>query len=245
MSSGKNSVTFSRGYYFYYVDGQVKGMTSGSNQIERMVVEQLKWDDSLDSSGIQVEVKDSHVILKGTVPSLLAKKIAERDVTKLHSVRAVDNHLEVRPRGDLVAVSDEEIRTAISGILACNVDIKAGDIRVFVKNGTVRLAGTVNSFWKKARLEELASSVSGVTDVRESLDVTGSDGAVDSSIERDIVAALRRMEYVTTDKVTVKVSQGVVTLSGSVATWDLAFDIEDTARYTTGVTGLKNQLTIE
>jgi len=53
------------------------------------------------------------------------------------------------------------------------------------------------------------------------------------------------MEYVPSDTVRVEVKNGVVTLSGSVSTWDLAFDVEDTARYTAGVIDVKNQLNVE
>lgn len=46
-------------------------------------------------------------------------------------------------------------------------------------------------------------------------------------------------------QIKVSVVDGVVTLSGEVSTWSTSFDIEDTARYTSGVVGFKNNLLVE
>jgi osmotically-inducible protein OsmY len=224
---------------------QVKRMLTRDEHIKRQVLEQITWDNSLDSSTIEVEVKNDRVILKGTVPSVLAKRAAERDVTKLHSVTAIENQLTVKPPPDSPPINDEEILAAIKNLMGCSVDVKAADIRVQVKNGMVSLTGTVDSYWKKARLEDLVSSVNGVLEVRDRTSVVPAKNALDMSIEREIIKALQRMEYVTTDDIKVTVKNGVVTLTGSVSTWDLSFDIEDTARYTTGVTGVKNNLSVK
>lgn len=53
------------------------------------------------------------------------------------------------------------------------------------------------------------------------------------------------MEVEGLDNVSVAVKDGKVTLNGSVPEWDISFDIEDTARYTSGVADVRNNLTVD
>jgi osmotically-inducible protein OsmY len=47
------------------------------------------------------------------------------------------------------------------------------------------------------------------------------------------------------ENVQIRVKDGIVTITGSVPTWSTSFDIEDTARYTAGVVGVKNHLAVD
>lgn len=63
-------------------------------------------------------------------------------------------------------------------------------------------------------------------------------------IARNIEAALERNFNVNVDNVTLKVSNGVVTLSGTVANWSAWQATYNTAAYTSGVINVIDQLTI-
>jgi len=74
--------------------------------------------------------------------------------------------------------SDERIREDISERLSDEAAVDASEIEVHVKDGTVRLTGTVANRWMKHRAEDIADRCGGVKDIENQLRVkkTG-DGA--------------------------------------------------------------------
>jgi osmotically-inducible protein OsmY len=66
-------------------------------------------------------------------------------------------------------MSDDSIRKGIYGRLFDDTDLDASDIEVSVDNGVVTLSGSVDSLWDKRRAEDIAKSVSGVTEVNNKL----------------------------------------------------------------------------
>jgi len=69
--------------------------------------------------------------------------------------------------------SDERIREEISDRLTENDWLDASDIEVNVQNGEAVLSGTVDSRYAKRLAEDIADSVSGVTNVQNNLRVRG------------------------------------------------------------------------
>jgi osmotically-inducible protein OsmY len=116
---------------------------------------------------------------------------------------------------------------------------------VSAQDGIVTLKGTIDAYWKKTRLEDLASSMDGVLDINNEIRVLPVDKTPDIPIKKDITSALERMETGGLDNININVKDGIVVLSGSVPTWSISFDIEDTARYAAGVVEVKNKLSVE
>jgi osmotically-inducible protein OsmY len=67
--------------------------------------------------------------------------------------------------------SGERIREDVNERLTDDWRVEASDIEVSVENGVVTLAGRVGSRAEKRRAEDIAESVSGVTDVSNQLRV--------------------------------------------------------------------------
>ena len=67
--------------------------------------------------------------------------------------------------------TDEHIREDVCERLTEDDGVDATDIEVAVENGIVTLTGTVHERYAKRRAEDVAESVSGVTDVQNSLRV--------------------------------------------------------------------------
>ena len=67
--------------------------------------------------------------------------------------------------------SDERIREDINDYLTDDWYVDASDVEVTVNNGMVTLTGRVDGRDEKRRAEDLAESVSGVTDVSNQLRV--------------------------------------------------------------------------
>jgi osmotically-inducible protein OsmY len=220
-------------------------MEVSADQIRDHIIRHLKWDTSLKGSNIMVDYVNRKAILSGTVPSINAREAALRDAQSIPGVDRVENRLTVKFDHDHPNKTDQELRSDITTILGCAADVNARDIDVSVWDGIIRLTGTTDAYWKRTRIEELVSSIDGVLDIINEIRIRPAELAPDHTIKKDIVYALDRMAVKELNKIKVDVSDGVVTFSGSVPTWDIYFDIEDTARYTAGVTGIKNELIIE
>ncbi len=67
----------------------------------------------------------------------------------------------------------------------------------------------------------------------------------DKSITDDILKSLDGITGLDMRKIKVKVEKGFVTITGMVPTWTIYFDVEDSVRYTPGVTGVNNRLSVE
>jgi hyperosmotically inducible protein len=66
-------------------------------------------------------------------------------------------------------MSDATITTKVKSALLAEEDVNSFDISVETFNGTVQLAGFVDSEWQIEKAEEVAQSVEGVTRVKNDL----------------------------------------------------------------------------
>jgi hypothetical protein len=77
-----------------------KGWRRSDDAIREDVSEALAYDDVLDASDIEVEVKDSEVTLTGTVRDRPSKRRAELLAERVRSVHDVHNRLTIRKPDD-------------------------------------------------------------------------------------------------------------------------------------------------
>ena len=80
-------------------------------ELQRDVLDELKWEPSVNAAHIGVSVKDGVVTLTGHVPSYAEKYAAERAAKLVHSVKAVANELDVKLPGSSHR-TDEDIAAA-------------------------------------------------------------------------------------------------------------------------------------
>lgn len=220
-------------------------MAVNADQVKKHIVRHLKWDNSLKGSKIEVDYIGRTAVLTGTVPSLTAYEMALRDAQSIPGVDFVENRLSVEFDHNHPNKTDQELKKDIVTIIGCAADIDANNIRVSVVDGIVTLKGNIDAYWKRTRLEDLVSSLEGVLELKNQVRVLPADKAPDFSIKKDIISALERMEVYGLENLKVQVKNGKVTVSGSVPTWDVALAVEDTARFTAGVVGVKNAISVE
>lgn len=214
--------------------------------IKQDIDNQLVWDDQVLSDNVSIKVsEDGTAILSGKVASLAAKRAAEADAWSVYGVTSVENSLEVEFPSALEVPTDDDIEKRVADSLLWNPVIDSANIEVSVEAGIVTLEGSVDAFWKKLRVETLASNVTGVLSVENKLAVVPTKDFVDQDIADDIVDSIDRKLAVNVENVDVKVSDGKVTLAGTVPSftaWSAAYD---SARYTAGVKDVEDRLTIE
>jgi len=220
-------------------------MSISEEKIKKDIVDQLYWDSRVDASKVEVEVDESRVKLKGKVPNYSTKRAASADAWAINGVQEVDNFIDVEYPPSVSVPTDEEIKADIETSLELNLSLNAKDIDVSVTAGIVTLEGSVDAYWKKSRAESIASGVSGVLDIINKLTIVPSKNFIDKEIAEDIIGSISRNFNVNAEKVDVKVQNGDVTLSGSVADWTAYRAAMDAAEFTAGVVDIDDNLIIE
>ncbi|MFP4101790.1 BON domain-containing protein [Coleofasciculus sp.] len=213
-------------------------------ELNNQVKSQLLWDNRVSATDVNVTVDNGTAVLTGVVPSYRAKVAAAEDAWTVPGVVKVNNQLRVQYPTTVTVPADSEIAANIKTVLTLEPNIDSSKINVGVVGGVVTLTGTVNNYWKKIQAEEDAYGITGVIDVINELGVVPTEKLSDEVIARNIEAALERNFNVNVDNVTVKVSNGVVTLSGTVANWSAWQAAYNAAAYTSGVINVVDQLSI-
>ncbi len=213
--------------------------------IKKRIIEELQWDNRIDSSRISVIVDDGEVVLEGKVPRYRTKMSAQEDAWMIDGVTSVDNSLEVEPVKQEAVLSDDEIHDRIKLIFFADPDLVSSQLNIEVNDGIVTLIGKVDSIWKKHYAEVRASTVSGVRDVSNEIAVVLTDKREDKEIADKIVRALDRRNIVEGDNVDVRVKDAKVKLDGAVESRAAWKSVYDAVRFTDGVGEIENNLTVE
>jgi len=220
-------------------------MNEHEEEIKRDVVDQLYWDQRVDSSDIKVSVDDNTITLSGVVSSFTEKKQAATDAWSIEGVSEVNNEIRVEYPSSLTIPTDEEIKENIETTLLLNLELDSSEIKISVRNGIVTLQGTVDSFWKKNKTEDVISDLLGVIDIINKLTIIPTKTFSDQKIAEDILNSLERHYKIDIDDIDVKVERGRVSLTGKVTDWDSYQLLLNTAKNTKGVIDLKEDIMIQ
>ena len=154
--------------------------------------------------------------------------------------------------GDL---SDAWTTTKIQSRYFIDPDIKGRDINVETRNGVVVLRGTVGSYSARRQAVGIARRTDGVREVQDELRVdTGGDNRTaatrgSAAVDDDWITTKVQSKFLTDGAlqgsgVEVKTSNGVVTLSGTVASKEAKDSAVQLARDTEGVKNVRDRLTV-
>ena len=86
-------------------------------ELQRDVMNELKWEPTIKAAEIGVTVKDGVVTLSGYVDSYVKKLVAERAAARVFGVRAVAEEIQVRLPGSQKR-SDEDIARAVVNVFS-------------------------------------------------------------------------------------------------------------------------------
>jgi osmotically-inducible protein OsmY len=142
--------------------------------------------------------------------------------------------------------SDKQLKQDVETELRWEPSVHAEQIGVSVKNGVVELDGHVDSYYEKWNAERAALRVGSVRAVAEELkvDLPASGFRTDEDLAR---AAMNHLEwnYSVPDTVKAKVTDGWVTIEGTVD-WQYQREAaENAVRPLKGVKGVYNQITVK
>ena len=144
-------------------------------------------------------------------------------------------------------MKDKELQQLVIDELDWEPSVDASHIGVTASNGIVTLSGHVPSYRERKAAERATQRVKGVKAIVEEIEVRliGDDRWADDAIAERAIQRLAADAAVPKDRITLKVEDGWVTLSGDVDWHYQKTAAEDDVLAITGVRGLTNSVSIK
>lgn len=143
--------------------------------------------------------------------------------------------------------TDVEIKEAVLAELTWQPNIEETEIGVIVEDGIVTLNGVVKNFTKKMAAENAVKSVQGVKAIANDIEVKLGDDfkRTDKEIAKAVVKALEWNSMVPEKKLSIKVENGSVFLSGKVKCQFQRSAAEEAIQNLLGVKRVVNNIQLE
>jgi osmotically-inducible protein OsmY len=142
-----------------------------------------------------------------------------------------------------VLLAPASLREAVVAEFDDDPNLDAWAIGVVAEEGVVTLTGTVESLANKEAAARAAKRVDGVRSVANDLHIRAAHERTDTDIARDAMHRLRNSVAVP-ETVKAVVSDGYITLDGTVAWLHQRAAAETAVKYVNGVKGVSNDIKI-
>jgi osmotically-inducible protein OsmY len=213
-------------------------------QIQRDVLEELKWDMRVIETDVGVEVHEGVVILTGAVQSWASRLAAQEAAHRVAGVLDVANEIKVRLPGSSER-DDTDLAHAIRRALEWDVFVPDEKITTTVTNGDVTIEGSVDSWSDYEDAARCVGNLVGVREVKNLLKVEPKAARVaPEAVRAAIVRALERHADRASRHVQIAVTEGKVILSGVVRSRAERDAIQGAVRGTPGVRTIVNELKV-
>lgn len=211
-------------------------------EIQRDVMEQLRWEPFLNSSQIGVAVRNGVVTLSGQVDAFSKKLAAEKAAKSVAGVKAVAEDIQVG-LSPAFRKTDTEIAEAVLNALKWHSGVNEEKIKIRVEDGVVRLEGEVNWIYEKRNVESAIQHLTGVRSLVNLISIR--PNVTGSEIQQKISAAFHRSATIDSAKISAEVTGSKVVLKGRVRSIAEKEDAETAAWNAPGVTTVESRVEVE
>src|ERR1044072_2297414 len=210
-------------------------------EIQKNVMEELKWDPIMQSAEIGAIVKDGIVTLVGYVDNYSQRLAAENAVKRVKDVRAVAIDIAISLPDDQRR-SDTDLAAAALNALKWSSFVPEDKIRLKVDGGWITMEGEVEWQFQKESAYSAVSDLIGVHGVINRINVRPNITPV---IVKDVIKkALERSADIEADSINISTDGGRIVLNGKVRSWAKRKEVERAVWATPGVIEVKDELII-
>lgn len=213
-------------------------------ELQKDVIEELKWESFINSSEIGVSVKDGVVTLSGSVDSYNKKRIAEQAAMRVLGVKAVAEDITVK-LGSSFTKTDAEIAQAALNALKWHSSIDEDRIKLKVDNGWVTIEGSVDWTFEKNAIRMAIENLTGVKGISNLVLISPKVNVNANEVKQKISAAFHRSATIDADNIIISNIGNKVILSGSVRSYAEKQDAERAVWNLPGIVSIENNLEVK
>lgn len=212
-------------------------------EIQRDMIEELKWEPFIGSSDIDVSVINGVVILSGTVDQYSKKKAAEEAVNRVKGVRALAEDIVVKFDPQYTK-TDTEIAEAILDAFKWNSIVPEDKIKVKVEHGWVTLSGEVEWTHEKKAVKRVVENLVGVRGICNLITIKPLKNTGFVNVKSEIEKALRRNATIDSNSIFVENVGNKIILKGTVRSFVEKRKVEHIVWNALGVSIVVNNLDV-